>query len=370
MKHRIVHFISTLKDGGAQTQLILLCNNIDLEKFEVHIVCWDNECAIPLRKEINVITLNRGNKFNFLSFFRKVFSITQKVNPNLSHLWLPEMITLPAAIISKYLRIPIINSERRLPSTNISQIVWYRDRIEYLIHLMANIVTTNFPIPIKRKSFFNLLVNKNKGLTVYNGVDFINLANKTIFNTNFNENSQFHIIYCGRFVIQKNVMYLLKAVKELNDLGFNLKLDLFGSGELEKELRLYVDNNHLNQVVVFKGYSKNWKEYSAQANCFVLPTSREGMPNVIFEAMSIGLPVISTNIEEISCHFKNGYDALLLDPKDVLQLRQGIVKLYNDPILASRLKNNALQTIKKYSIKNMVLNYEKLYYQLLKDNLK
>ena len=169
---------------------------------------------------------------------------------------------------------------------------------------------------------------------------------------------------------QKNVIFLIKSVHELIKSGCNIHLYLFGQGELYADLIQYVSKNKITNYISFEGFKNNWKREALGADCFVLPTSREGMPNVLFEAASVGLPIISTNIEEIACHFTDHYDALLVNPKDIVQLKNAINKLFTDRDFAKRIAKNASETIKKYSKEKMVHNYEKIYLELLQTNIK
>ena len=357
-KIRVVHFIANLTGGGAQTQLLMLCNGLNKSKFDVFIVCWDDTLDSKLHKDITLIKIPRNKKFNIFNFASRIINVCNELNPNIIHLWLPELITLPAAISGLNRKSFVISSERRLPSTNPFKIVFYRDRIEYLIHLISDVVVTNFPVPIKRKSIFNYILKIRQGITIFNGVKFSNHL-KELSNE---QKSEFRIVYCGRFVTQKNIIVLLEAISILTNEGYSeLKLDLYGKGELESELRKFVTQKRLEKIVSFKGYDENWKKHSVNADCFILPTSREGMPNVLFEAASFGLPIISTNIEEISYHFKDGYDALLSNPKDVESLKKNILKLLTNNELAKKISLNALKTIERYSIQNMIHTYEELY---------
>lgn len=358
-KIHIVHYISTLSNGGAQTQLKLLCNNIDKSKYSVTIVCWSDEVVNDLSEDIKIKRILRGKKSQIFSFFTNVYKSVNALDPDIVHLWLPELITLPASIAARKTGKPIINSERRLPSTNVGKIVYYRDHIEYIIHLLSDKIVTNFPIPIQRKSMFNLLL-RNKGLTIYNG---INLRNNKLYPLPVS--SEFKIAFCGRFVRQKNIDILLLSISLLISKGYKVKLDLYGKGELEPELREIVNENNLKNNVTFKGYSPNWLSYSDQYNCFVLPTSREGMPNVLFEAGSYGMPIISTNIEEISCHFTNLHDAILVSDRSIDQLTNAFIQLIENLELCNKLRKQALITIQKYSVENMVEQYNSLYQALL-----
>lgn len=364
-KKKVIHYISTLKNGGAQTQVILLCNNIDLERFDVSIICWNKESAITLRDEIKIVEISRGNKYSLFKFFAGIIKETKKIRPDIIHLWLPEILTFPAALYGWVSNIPVINSERRIPTSNVDTI-WFRDRVEYLIHLFSRKITTNFPIPIKKKSIFNTLVYKSgKGATIFNGLDIENLKLLRKKERNIFHDREFRLIYCGRLVKQKNIDLLLRAFKNLISENYKLSLTLIGVGEEEDSLKRFVSESKLESCVSFLGYQNDWKNIAINMDCFILPTSREGMPNVLFEAAAIGLPVIATNIEEISCHFTNGYDSILVPPNDVDSISTAIKIAISDPSHLAKIQKAADVTIGNYTIEKMTNNYENLYQSLI-----
>ncbi|WPU95616.1 glycosyltransferase [Mucilaginibacter sabulilitoris] len=361
MKKKIVHYIAKLKDGGAQTQLVLLCNQIDRSKYEIVIVCWDKETSIPLSDDIKIILVSRGGIYSLISFFKEIYKLTLELKPDIVQLWMPEVLTLPAAFAAKHMGIPIISCERRLPINTLGKL-WLRDRIKYLIHCISTVIVANFPLPIKRKSIFNVILKHKRNQTIYNGLDIDGL--KSLRRPFIAKGSApFKLVYSGRLVSQKNVDVLIRACKGVIDHGIEIELKIFGNGDDERDLIALCKQLELDNYVKFLGYQDNWKELSADSHCFVLPSNREGMPNVLFEAIAIGLPIISTNIEEINCHFTSGYDALLVAPNDAQSLTEAIRMLVNAPELLSVIRSNGLKTAQKYTVKAMTFSYEMLYDQ-------
>lgn len=358
-KINLTHVIGTLKDGGAQTQLLLLCNNINLDIFNVTIICWDNTSSVNLKPEIAIVTVDRGNKYNLISFFFKIITATRLAKPDLLHLWLPEIITIPACVVGKIEGIPIINSLRRIPVNNFSKL-WFRDRLSYFNHLVSTITVANFKLPIARKSLLNRIL-KGKYLTIFNGLD-LNPSGKT--SNNFQEVKNFKICYTGRLVPQKNVELIIKAVALLRSSGKTISLDIYGDGYLRKDLESLTASLNIQNEVHFHGYLDNWKAKATTADVFVFPSDREGMPNVLFEAASIGLPLIVSQIEEIKIHFTDSYDALLLKENSIDEIVRCLNKIMLQPQLSVELRKNCLETIKKYSVQKMVDNYEVLYLNL------
>ena len=103
----------------------------------------------------------------------------------------------------------------------------------------------------------------------------------------------------GRLSYQKNQEYLLEIVEKLKNMGKNIKLLLVGDGETKEQLKLFVKEKKLEDVVCFCGNKPNVNEYYSAMDVFVLPSRFEGLPIVGVEAQANGLPVIvSDNVSE------------------------------------------------------------------------
>lgn len=106
------------------------------------------------------------------------------------------------------------------------------------------------------------------------------------------------------------------------------------------------------------------EKYYKAADLFVLPSEREGLPNVILEAMSCGLPCIATKASGTIELVQNGRNGALFDFENIDSLIDAIKNIDQDKL--SELGKNARQYIvKSYSIEAVALSYEKLYRELL-----
>lgn len=126
-----------------------------------------------------------------------------------------------------------------------------------------------------------------------NGVD-TKLFTPKYFDTEFKSDTVFRLLFVGRLCEQKGLSYLFKALANLEDK--NWRLDIYGYGPLEDDLKQLVRSLSLEPKVLFHGVSNNMPWVYRNADLFVLPSLYEGMPNVVLEAMASGLPVIASDI--------------------------------------------------------------------------
>ena len=104
-----------------------------------------------------------------------------------------------------------------------------------------------------------------------------------------------NIISVGRIEKQKNHKLLINAFSKVKDIIPNQNLLILGDGSLRCELENYVKKINLSGRVIFKGNVHNVEDELKKASLFVLSSDWEGLPNVLMEAMAVGVPVISTD---------------------------------------------------------------------------
>jgi len=137
------------------------------------------------------------------------------------------------------------------------------------------------------------------------------------------------LLFVGRMIKNKGIEVLLHSIAEVKKSGADFHLDLFGDGPDLARFKSVADELGVSDVVSFYGAIDNSElpgRY-AQADVFVLPSFCEGMPTVIMEAMSSGLPIIATNVGGIPEMIDSGVEGILVEPGDVGGLAESINRL-------------------------------------------
>lgn len=104
-------------------------------------------------------------------------------------------------------------------------------------------------------------------------------------------------VSCGRMVHKKGFAVLLEAVHELVERGVQLRLAIGGDGPQRAQLRRRADELGIGEQVAFPGWIEDVAAFLAGGDVFVLPSLDEPFGIVVLEAMSQGLPVVSTRTE-------------------------------------------------------------------------
>lgn len=149
------------------------------------------------------------------------------------------------------------------------------------------------------------------------------------------------LINVCRLAPEKGHKYLFAALVELNQRGLRCHVDLVGTGPLEEELRALAAKLGIAGQVTFHGYVPYGPplfELYQKAGALVLSSTTEGFPQVVNEALSIGLPTIATRVGGIPSFLTHGETALLVPPRDPSALANAIESFVRDAELRGRLR--------------------------------
>jgi glycosyltransferase involved in cell wall biosynthesis len=161
------------------------------------------------------------------------------------------------------------------------------------------------------------------------------------------------ILSVARLCEKKGLEFLIEACRILVDRGVNFQCQIVGYGPLDDKLRKMIASLALQDRVCLLG--KMTQDQLAtlypQADLFVLPClvlengDRDGIPNVLFEAMVCGVPIISTEIagiRELIEHQKNG---VLVEQRNSPALADAMELLIGSPELRNDLARKGRQTV-------------------------
>ncbi|NIA03626.1 MAG: glycosyltransferase [Nitrospirae bacterium] len=151
----------------------------------------------------------------------------------------------------------------------------------------------------------------------------------------------------GSFEERKGQIVLLQALTQVLMAMPNAHLLLVGDGPDEAELRRAVDVMGLTNAVTFVPFTDKPEEILALLDILVLPSLyKEGLPNVILEAMAIGVPVVSSRLAGVPEAVKDGETGVLVSPGDSRELSGAIVGLWRDQDTYAQMRDRALHLVK------------------------
>ncbi len=161
------------------------------------------------------------------------------------------------------------------------------------------------------------------------------------------------VVYVGRLAAWKNVMTLVEAMRECP----SERLVVVGDGP-ERRLLEKAAANQSNITFVGAVAHRRVNDFIGGAKLLVLPSLQEGQPNVVMEAMALGVPVVATRVGGVPDLIAHGHSGWLVEPKDAAGLALAIKTLGSDEALRNRLATNAAQAIQLYAWPNVIAALE------------
>ncbi len=324
--------IGGMSRGGAERVLSLIANYFAEKGWNVYIaLLLYNEVGYSLNKNIKIINLTFGGGSRldklpkWIKFLRKNI---KEIKPDVI-LSFVARIGILTHIASLGLNTKIVISERNDPSKDgRSKIV---DFISYIIYPKSKAIVFQ---TYRASKYFDFLNLTNKYI-VPNPISVDCLAKYSV---------NYRIVTVGRLTEQKNQKMLINAVNSIANKFPEVSLDIYGEGNLKRELKKQIDVLDLSDKVKLKGNVFNIHQEIATASLFVLPSNYEGLSNALLEAMMMGLPCISTKCAGSDEYINNGVNGLLVDIDNQKQMEDAIEYMLSNRNEAIRMGNEARKT--------------------------
>ena len=166
-------------------------------------------------------------------------------------------------------------------------------------------------------------------------------------NTQMKHKHSKNILFVGRLSKQKGVEHLLLAAKEVISHSTDVRFTIVGSGFMKKKLEYLAGVLGIKDYINFTGFIPSDKidQLYQSADIFVAPSVYEPFGLVILEAMSFGIPVITTKDTGASEQFIDGTDLLLINDHSSTELASKILLLLEDENLRKKLSSNAAEKL-------------------------
>lgn len=215
------------------------------------------------------------------------------------------------------------------------------------------------------------ILDSEKTTTVYNGITVPSaLPRRGEFRTEIGLSADVPLaLSIGRLHEQKDQATLLRAWARVRERVRGAVLALVGSGSLEPDLRSLARRLELGDSLKFLAPRRGLASAYVDADVFCLSSLWEGLPYVVLEAMSFGLPVVSTAVDGIPEAVAHGESGLLVPPRDVGALGDAIVSSLSDPIRAQAMgAAGRARVLREFTLDHMVDETLAVYRRLLGDS--
>lgn len=217
----------------------------------------------------------------------------------------------------------------------------------------AGVIANSEGLEEKAREFYNC----RKLQVITNGVDSQYFCRQPSENRNWVE-----ILFVSRLLEGKGLQYVIPELKNIQKRAAErIHLSIVGDGPYRDELLRITRAHGMEELVSFEGLQsrESLLGYYSRADLFILPSRREGMPNVVLEAMSMGLPIVMTPCQ--------GSKELVTDNGIIADYRhfsEAIVKLCKEPGLRKEMGKRSREIVEeRFQWKQIAGQYERLLQQ-------
>jgi glycosyltransferase involved in cell wall biosynthesis len=367
-KSRIVLMIPTLDRSGAEKQFTLLATRLPRDEFEVSAIALTR--GGPYAEELKsagipLTIIGKRSKFDPSSFWR-LRSELVRLKPEILHTWLFAANSYGRLCAGVVPQAKIVVSERCVDSWKAGWQLWLDRR---LIGRMDRLVGNS---PGVVDFYRDLGVPAEKLVCIPNGVEVPPLtltddqgARAGMLKELGLPADAYVAGYIGRLARQKRLEDLIWSVETLRQIRPTLHLVIVGDGPERERLETFTRDVQCTEQVRFLGHREDASRWMKLFDVFCLASSFEGMSNSIMEAMSVGKPVIASDIpanRELVIQSETGFLPKLADTVGFMQFLR---RLIDEPGLGTRLGNAGRERIQSsFSIARMVESYADLYRKL------
>tara|TARA_Y200000002_G_scaffold289511_1_gene243616 strand:- start:2297 stop:3421 length:1125 start_codon:yes stop_codon:yes gene_type:complete len=370
---KVLHIITGLKKGGAETLLCNLCE-YDEEFNHTIISLSDTKDLEPSLEKLNVpvFSLNFPDGKLKISGVLKLYRLIKKINPDIVQTWMIHA-DLIGGLIARFIGIKNI-----FWGVHHTVLIYGKVKLSTILILKINALLSYF-IPKKiiycaeksRSVQESIGFKKSKGVVIQNGYDINKFYRDTNLGNNFRNELKisedtFVIGHVGSYDPLKDQNTLIEALDILNKQNFKFIAVLVGLNldNDNNDLVIKIEEKELSSCINLLGMRNDIPAVMNGIDLFILSSISEAFPNVLNEAMACGTPCISTDVGDASFIIKN--TGWIVPPKNPKLIVDAVINAEDE--LRSRTlswlkrKDDCHERINEnFSLKKMIQKYKELW---------
>ena len=352
---KVLFITGSLNQGGAELQILKLAKLFKDKGNTVEVFAITNYSFY--KEFVNKNSLKYSHLENDQNKIKRVILTSRKIKkfkPDLIFSYLK--IVSKVALVAKFLsciKVPLIVGERT------SEIQPLHDLIHFNMMRFSDAIIVNSISKLNYlKSNFRSISDK-----IHFFPNLLNVGDFPFLEKNY-KTDKLNLGYIGRISPEKNILKMINAVSILIDKGKEIHFSIYGDGRdsdyIESVKNLILSKN-LSRNVKLMGQTNKVIEAYKEIDLIILISDYEGFSNVIAEALTCGLPIITSAIPENEYLVSDSINGFTVNHKDVLSIANGIEKFINLPI---KIKQKISFNNRKKS--EEIFDNDNLYNQYLK----
>jgi glycosyltransferase involved in cell wall biosynthesis len=340
-------FLICSSSGWGGTEKNVLLRAVELAKRGHHVVvgCVKGPLFDRLIAEeaIKVVRVKRGGDANPFSIFL-LYRLIKKINPDVLFVTMNKdywLAGLTGYLASVPKRIMYLGIERRVKKS-------IKYKLIHTVFLPEIIVNSR---DIKNRLSESPYINSDSVHVIPNGFVVQDIVQQVALKKQLGiAESSTLIGAAGRITEQKGFDLLPEILSKL--MSESVHVVIAGEGPLKADIIHAAKELKIDEQIHFIGFQNNMIEFFRNIDLFILTSRYEGMANVLNEAMSVGIPVVSTNVSGVQELLDEGRLGRIVAINDTTAMAKAIDEtLSNEQISPALLKE---QIEKKYSLRAMI----------------
>lgn len=355
---QIMIVIGQLGHGGAERQLYYLLSNVDLP---IMVVCLEEGgyWAEPIRElGIELIELKRRGRLDFVRLW-SLYKLVRERRPDVLHLFVDNAGSgLTCRIVAQLVGVRrFIVGERNHPTHHPK---WYLSILRLLNTRVYAVICNSY----RAREFMaeRRLVPAHKLLVIPNAIDVDRFSRRT---TDYPWRDDWRgkqvVALIAKLLVQKRPLLFVEAAKRIHQQTPDIRFTIIGDGHLREQVVEKIESFGLTDTFALLGQRNDIPELLNHIDVLLLVSDWEGMPNVLLEAMSVGVPIVTTDGGDSRKLVEESGAGYVVPVGDVESITAQAVHLLENDSLRQEMGQKGTTYAQDFSIGAMVGRYRELY---------
>lgn len=359
--------------GGVRKHLLDVLDNLDKNKFELSLIYSSSRADTVFKSRIEDLKQSGIKLYDLPKMQREIsiskdtaslldiFKIAKKIKPDIIHCHSSKAGVL-GRIVGRILGIKVIYTphayfaqNNSLNTTKKNVYVCIERVLGYITFKTVNVSQGENEFALNHK-----IVRKNNSVVIYNGIaDIEDLPAKSSLK------NPITIGTLSRVDFQKNPWLFIEIAETLIKKYDNINFLYVGDGILLEKMQKYIKEKNLEKRINFSGFSSEIVKELNKFDIYLSTALYEGLPYSVIEALALKKPLVLSDVTGNNELVVPGYNGELFELESPNEAIRKIENILNNSSLYESYSKNSYQLFKKkFSLKQMIIDLESLYFSV------
>lgn len=349
---KIGFLINDLDAGGAERATVSLANHFANYGADTKIITFrDCESFYPLDEKVEHCKIRFDEIEHTLSLKRLIGAVKRMftIRSYIRSLELDVLIGMSFSMTWYAVFATIFTATKSVGTERNNPYKYKATKVNTILRKVFYRLCNGYIFQTKKSAEFFTDTLRNTDIIIPNAI-----FNETVYELSPPQKREKIICAVGRLTEQKRFDLMIDAFAKITEQIPEYKLIIFGEGELRASLENQIQKLGLQNKVYLPGKNSDAVKVVNRSSLFVLSSDLEGMPNVLIEAMAMGVPCVSTRCdmgpEEL---IDNNINGILVSVGNSDEIADAILRIIKNPDLAKKLSLNARHLLNTHSIEHI-----------------